>query len=195
LTEIPEKRIQAKSEITQLMAGLMPEGRPQYTLTVQYPMVRNLVEEEGRVKMIKVIFLMVADLCRSVNVVRNMNEDQMIEVATMLLEECGNFRIQDYMMFFTMVKRGQLGRIYDRLDIQVISEMLDEFWKRRHHAAEALMEEQHHHLDSLGNTTKDVELMHPQDKRLTQGLDRLSGVMGNLKERLKDYLPIKGGGQ
>jgi hypothetical protein len=79
---------------------------------------------------------MVADLCRAVNVVRNMNKDQMIETATKILDECGNLRLQDYAI---IVKRGQLARILDRLDIHVIGEMLDVFWLSRCKSGESFM--------------------------------------------------------
>jgi hypothetical protein len=42
------------------------------------------------------------DFCSSINVLRNMNEDQMIEAAAMLIAECGNFRLEDYVMMFSM---------------------------------------------------------------------------------------------
>lgn len=84
---------------------------------------------------------MVKDLSSSINVVRNMNEDQMIEAAAMLLDECDNFRLEDYQMMFAMAKRGTLVRILDRLDINIISQMMDEYYTRRRMAGERYYED------------------------------------------------------
>src|SRR4051812_29053217 len=96
--DLPEKKSEAKMEFLTLTSNLMPGGNPTYLDVIKYPMVRFLVEEVGKKTMLKVIYLLVKDFCSSLNVVRNMNQDQMIEAASMLLNECGNFRLEDYAM-------------------------------------------------------------------------------------------------
>lgn len=125
-----------------MTSELMPNGIPSFLQVVKYPTVKQLTVEFGVANMQKALFLLVKDFCDSLNVVRNMNENQMIEVAAMLVDECDNFRLEDYQMMFTMGKRGRLVKIMDRVDIQLFSKMMDEYYRIRREASEKHLEEQ-----------------------------------------------------
>jgi len=185
--EVPESKFDAKIELSQCVSGLMPAGKPEFLELVKYPKIVDLVKEHGRGKILKVLFLMVKDFCSSMNVVRNMNEDQMIETASMLIDEADNFRLEDYTMFFTMAKRGMLGKIYDRIDGQVISEFLDEYWLRRRDAAYHDTDSESKHLDSIGSTMRLIDQMNPQDAKLIEMTDGLAGTIGDLKNRFQEW--------
>lgn len=114
----------------------MPGGKPDLVGVLNYPRITQLVRENGRKGVRTVIFLIVKNFCESLNVVRGMNEDQMIEAAGFLLDECHNYRIEDYVMMFSMVKRGQLVKILDRIDIQIIGQILTEYDRLRCEAGE-----------------------------------------------------------
>src|SRR4051794_15249111 len=86
-TEVADLKLNAKIELSSVVSHLMPVGKPQFLDVVKYPKITDLVKDHGRAKMHKVIFLMVKDFCSSMNVVRNMNDDQMIEAAGMLIDE------------------------------------------------------------------------------------------------------------
>lgn len=152
---------------------------------IRYPKIETLAETHGKRKMRKVLFLMLKDFCNSINVVRNMNEDQMIEGAAMLLDECGNFRLEDYAMMFSMAKRGQLIDVRDRIDIQMLSQMLDNYWERRNMAAEIEITGEINHLESLGNTSKQIENLHPQDGKLLQSMEKVTAAFEGWKELVK----------
>jgi hypothetical protein len=148
--ETPE-RSEAKMELVLRTNELMPAGKPKFLEVIKYPMIKTLIEKEGKRKMLAVLVLLIKDFCSSINVVRNMNEDQMIEAAAMLMEECGNFRMEDYVMMFTMAKRGVFHpqiKIMDRIDIQLISSILDEYWKHRHEAETKKQVEEAEFLDN-----------------------------------------------
>lgn len=130
----------AKTELVSITSELMPDGKPAFPLLRQLPPIKALLGQYGRKHMLKVLLLMVKDLCSSVNAVRNMNEWQMIEAAAYLLDECGNMRLEDYSMMFALGKRGQLVKILDRLDVQVIGEMMEAYWKIRHEEGRRLQE-------------------------------------------------------
>lgn len=174
-------------DLISMANSLMPAGKPKYLEVARYPKISSLIEREGYKKMLAVLTLMVKDFCSSVNVVRNMNEDQMIEAGAMLLEECGNFRMEDYLMMFTMAKRGSFDevKIYDRIDIQLISKIMDAYWDRRHAAGKRAQEEQVQHLDTLGPLTRKIEHMNPEQARLMEGADRLSAAMGSIAASMK----------
>lgn len=98
------------------------------------------------------LFLLVQDFCMSFGVVRNMNEDQMIECADILLDECDNFRMEDYVMMFAMAKRDKLGvKIMDRLDIQVISQIHNAYSELRYEAGERLQQKDYNEAEARFN--------------------------------------------
>lgn len=144
-------------ELLSMTGDLMPSGKPTFLEVIKYPMIQQLIAEHGKKTMLKVLFLLVKDFCRSLNVVRNMTEDQMIEAAAMLIDECGNFRIEDYVMMFSMAKKGELVKIYDRMDIQIITAILDEYWQRRYRAANKETEFEVNKLDALGPQTRGAD--------------------------------------
>ena len=183
--DMPEKKSEAKMEFLNMTGNLMPGGTPTYLDVIKYPMVRSLVTQVGKKRMLKVIYLMVRDFCSSINVVRNMNEDQMIEAAAMLIDECGNFRLEDYAMMFSMGKRGELVKIYDRIDLSVITQMLDEYWRRRQAAATKL-EENESEL-CCGSSSRLLDEIHPIDAKMIQSVDGLASSFGELKNKLMEW--------
>ncbi|MBK7885154.1 MAG: hypothetical protein IPJ81_16225 [Chitinophagaceae bacterium] len=183
--ETPEKS-DAKMELIALVSDLMPQGKPKYLEVIKYPMIRQLIETEGKKKMLAVLVLMIKDFCSSLNVVRNMNEDQMIEAAAMLLDECENFRLEDYMIMFSMAKRGELVKIMDRIDLQVITAMLDEYFTRRKLAAINKVDNEINRLDSIGNTTRQIENLHPDEAKLAAAGNGISAAIEALRVGLTD---------
>ena len=183
--ETPEKS-DAKMELIALVSDLMPQGKPKYLEVIKYPMIRQLIETEGKKKMLAVLVLMIKDFCSSLNVVRNMNEDQMIEAAAMLLDECENFRLEDYMIMFSMAKRGELVKIMDRIDLQVITAMLDEYFTRRKLAAINKVDNEINRLDSIGNTTRQIENLHPDEAKLAAAGNGISAAIEALRLGLTD---------
>lgn len=136
-----EVRKEAKLQLINHCAELMPQGKPNYAILRNYRPLPALINQFGRKCITKAVFMLVKQFCGSLNLVRNMNEDQMIEAAAMLVEEAGTFRLEDYLVMFAMAKKGELGKILDRMDIQVIMTMLDEYWRRRNEAGKRLQEE------------------------------------------------------
>ncbi|WP_157580404.1 hypothetical protein [Segetibacter koreensis] len=74
--DVPEVKAEAKMDFVSLVSDLMPGGNPTYLEVIKYPMIKSLLAELGKKTMLKVLFLLVKDFCSSVNVVRNMNQDQ-----------------------------------------------------------------------------------------------------------------------
>lgn len=163
------------------VSELMPDGRPDFQNVISYTMIRDVVKIHGKKPTLAVLCIMVKDFAASINVVRNLNEDQVIEIAGMLLDECDNFRMEDYVMMFSMAKRGKLVKIYDRLDISVITEMMDRYWEIRHKEGVKMQEEEVNKIENFAPVHRDNP--NPQDKRLTESFNGLAGAMGELKNQ------------
>lgn len=183
--DFPETKPEAKMEFVSLVSDLMPAGNPSFISMIKYPMIRNLISEHGKKAMLKVLFLLIRDFCNSINVVRNMNQDQMIEAAAVLIDECDNFRLQDYTMMFSMAKRGQLVKIMDRIDISVIIQLLDEYWKVRNRVAEKFLEKEC--LEKIGPSVRLIDNAHPLDAKLSKSVDNLAITFADLKSKLMEW--------
>ena len=179
-----EGHASAKMDLLLIVSELMPKGIPNYLAVVRHPQISDLVLLHGKKTMLGILTLMVKDFCGSINVVRNMNEDQMIETAAMLLDECGNFRLEDYVMMFNLAKKGELFKIFDHLDIQVVTQIFDAYWHRRHTAGRAEVESDEKRLKEIGNTTRSIELLHPEDKKLVERGNNLEGAIEQMKDLL-----------
>jgi hypothetical protein len=143
----------AKIELSELISISMPKGEPDWRALKYNMPVATLVAENGRKEITMVLICLLKDFCDSLNVVRNMTEDQIIDAATMLRDECGDFRMEDYAMMLTMAKRNRLGvKILDRVDIQTIG-MIKEAYEaiRRQGIAESLEQEAREYEKNLKN--------------------------------------------
>lgn len=175
--------VDAKMAFLQQAATLMPGGIPAFADIIKYPTIKSLVETYGNATMHKLVFLLVKDFCESINVVRNMTEDQMIECASMLINECGNFRLEDYVMFFASCKRGKYGRILDHIDINVISNMLDDYWMHRHQEGQAIQNKDVYMYEHMGDTKRIAD---SQDRQLSDRVTNIGAALSWMKDKLKN---------
>lgn len=164
-------------------AELMPGGKPNFEEVRYYPAVQQLIAENGRSTMMNVLIVMIGQFCASFNVVRNMNDVQMIEAASMLLDECGNFRLEDYQMMFTLGKRGELVKVLDRIDINIISTMLDAYHAIRHAEGQRIQEEEFRKAE---NRYKDRRIAGPSTEEEKAMDARFSELAKNLMDWQKE---------
>lgn len=174
----------AKIDFLSQCSTLLPKGIPDYLSVVKYPKLEMLIFDKGRKEVHVIVTLLVKDFCASLNVVRNMTEEQMIDAANMLVDECDNFRLEDYVIMFQMAKKGELVKIYDRIDLQLITDILDAYWVKRHEAGEKEIVEEVNHFDSLGSSIKLAENIHPKDREMLS----LAEGIGTYFSGLKDFV-------
>lgn len=62
---------------------------------------------------------------------KSMTDGQTIEAAILIVGTFPNLNIADINMVFKRIKLGRLGKIYDRLDGQVLLEMFDLYFTER----------------------------------------------------------------
>jgi hypothetical protein len=184
--ETTDNRTAAKMEMISITAELMPGGKPNFPGVRRFQKIAELEKLNGRNFMLSVLTLMVKDFCSSLNVVRNMNEDQMIEVGAMLLEECDNYRLEDYVMMFNMAKKGTLVDIHDRIDLQVITRIMDAYHVRRARAAQEIEEAEDKMLQGLGSVLTTRDQMSPQERALYDSTNGLAAALDSLRAGMTD---------
>lgn len=79
------------------------------------------------------------------NVIRPMNPDQIAQCAFSIIQtsEEDYLSLEDLVLFFEGAKQGKYGKVYDRLDQQIIFEMLELYREQRHRQFIQFKEEEH----------------------------------------------------
>ncbi len=78
-------------------------------------------EVEESVMMV-IITTLIINTAEYMNVGRNMNEDQCLETASLMLNQFKHETIEDFVLMFKNAKTGKYGTTFNRLDGQVIFE-------------------------------------------------------------------------
>ena len=114
----------AKMGMAVTVSELMPAGKPDYKALLHSPQLSQLAQQRGRNEILKYLCILITDFCSSLNIKRGMSEEQVVEAAIMLLDECGDYRLEDYALMFNLAKRGKLGiELYQSVDILAISQI------------------------------------------------------------------------
>lgn len=125
--EAQEKLEEFTKGLIRTAAKLMPTGEPDFDMTLDRPTLSRVINRAGAKETFRMIANLLEDFNNSVNVVRPMNSLQITECAMFLITERHSLRLEDYVMLFAMAKRGKLGKIMDRLDIETISRFKEEY--------------------------------------------------------------------
>lgn len=187
MLERQETKTNAKMELLALVTEMMPAGLPQYQHARYHPPIAQLVKELGHSILTKAVFMLVKDFAASMNVVRNLSEDQAIEIAHLLVAECGTFRLEDYAIMFALAKRGKLVKIMDRVDMEVISKMVEEYDRQSSKAGQEERDRDFVATDGLGPSTRVSDSQTPQDR---MGI-KVDGLAEGLRMLRGDYLEFR----
>lgn len=88
-------------------------------------------KHSGETKARALVVLLLSDLVKFFNVGKAMNDIQMAQTADLILDEFHYFNLDDFKLCFNMAKSGKFGKVYDRIDGQVILEWLSEYETQR----------------------------------------------------------------
>jgi hypothetical protein len=130
-------------QLVELASELLPKGNPNFKAMRNFTPIKVLLDNESAtITDIRcALLVLVKNFSESINVVRNLNETQAVEITEMLIDECGDFRLEDYFIMFQLAKRGKIGDIRDRIDIQLICKLRNEYKHYRDIEGEKLLEE------------------------------------------------------
>ena len=130
-------------QLVELASDLLPKGNPNFKAMRNFTPIKVLLDNEvATITDIRcALLVLVKNFSESMNVVRNLNETQAVEITEMLIDECGDFRLEDYFIMFQLAKRGKIGDIRDRIDIQLICKLKNEYKHYRDIEGEKLLEE------------------------------------------------------
>ena len=87
--------------------------------------------------------LMIADTVLFFNVGKMMNANQVGATANMIIEEYYYLKPDDFKLCFNRAKKGYYGKVYDRIDGQVIFDWLNAYSSERLSQAETIQIQEH----------------------------------------------------
>ena len=102
--------------------------RTERSLTVEKCLSAPLLYNQRRneAELIKAIYLLIYRFCNLINVGKNLNETQQIQLAADLFTAFGGESLEDVALFFKMAREGAFGDFY-RLDTVIINSWIPKY--------------------------------------------------------------------
>lgn len=132
---------------------------------------------QGKATTIKVLSLLISDLVNSFNVSRQMNGAQIMELAEDFATDLWWIKFEELPAFFEGIKKGTIGKVYERLDPPLIWEFWDIYARKR---AEVIEVRQNALMFREPAKEKSIE-----DRREGK-IEKLGDALNQIKENLKD---------
>lgn len=145
------------------------------------------------------IYLIIKSFTESLNVKRNMTEDQLIEAAATLFRKTVSDgyleTLEDVVVFFQGCKEGRYGQIMDRIDIQIILSMRENFLNFRHEVNNSILYDDVPSYDRQDNilSVRDIDdeykrrasqVKEDKDRLLNEKVNKIGSALRNLKDKL-----------
>lgn len=92
---------------------------------------------QGKKTTIKLFALFISDLVNTFNVSRQMSGPQIMELAEDLATDLWFVKFEEIPAFFEAIKKGTIGKVYERLDAPLIWEFWDIYARKRSEVIES----------------------------------------------------------
>lgn len=136
----------------------------------------QLAKKAGRYQIAMLLNGMLTAAFEKMNLRHGMNAPQIVELAEQIIDssEEDQLALEDVMLFLQQLIRGEVGKIYDRMDIPTFFEMFEKYREERHQNYVAAKDEFNTQAKAL-----------PINERLS---DMFGTEQGKQREALNDYL-------
>ena len=143
----------ASPNLPAIPPGMMPQTREQSliilkTLPKQYyaalrprtvddalksitPALSVFRKEYGEQPLQAILVIILTDLIKFFNVGKSMGQEQLVQTIQLIIEDFYYFNIEDFKLCFNNAKRGKYGKIYDRIDGNVIYGWIESYANER----------------------------------------------------------------
>jgi hypothetical protein len=133
-------------------------------LTSGKPQISALIKTHGETVVANAVRALIVGVCENISVGKNMTENQIQFAGEMIVEKFWYLKLEDFALCFRRGLVGDYGKIYDRMDVQVLCEWLNEYESKRNEECAKLQRDQGREFskniyDTIGTDTM-VTLMH-----------------------------------
>lgn len=95
------------------------------------PALAVFKKEYGEQSLQAILVIILTDVIKFFNTGKTMGQDQLVQTIRLVTEDFYYFNIEDFKLCFNNAKRGRYGKIYDRIDGNVIYEWLQKYSDER----------------------------------------------------------------
>lgn len=88
-------------------------------------------KEYGEQSLQAILVIILTDLIKFFSIGKTMGQDQLVQTIRLIIEDFYYFNIEDFKLCFDNAKRGKYGKVYDRIDGNVIYEWLQKYSEER----------------------------------------------------------------
>ena len=98
------------------------------SLTPPLAVVRK---EYGEQSLQAILVIILNDVIKFFNVGKTVGQEQLVQTIRLIIEDFYYFNIEDFKLCFNNAKRGFYGKVYDRIDGNIIYEWLEKYSEER----------------------------------------------------------------
>lgn len=98
------------------------------SLTPPLAVVRK---EYGEQSLQAILVIILNDVIKFFNVGKTVGQEQLVQTIRLIIEDFYYFNIEDFKLCFNNAKRGFYGKVYDRIDGNIIYEWLQKYSESR----------------------------------------------------------------
>lgn len=127
LIQIADGNQQALVEYIKSANSLILDGRPNFEVYRGSESLSFIKKSKSEAYLISTLSALISNFTNSINLTRNLNASQIIEISVTIMEKYYYFKIEDLIAFFQMCKTGLLGSFYEGIDIIKVFDKLSQF--------------------------------------------------------------------
>ncbi|MCM1031596.1 MAG: hypothetical protein NC410_09190 [Oscillibacter sp.] len=114
----------------QYYAALMPRSVNDALQSITPPL-SVFKKEYGEQSLQAILVIVLNDVIKFFNVGKTMDLEQVVQTILLIMEDFYYFNIEDFKLCFNNAKRGKYGKVYDRIDGNIIYEWLQKYSEER----------------------------------------------------------------
>jgi hypothetical protein len=99
--------------------------------TSKSPALSGIKKELGDIHAKAILTIILIDLVKFFNIGKSMNDEQVGQTIQLIQDEFWMLKPEDFKLCFNNAKKGLYGKVYDRLDGQIILEWLGKYLNER----------------------------------------------------------------
>ena len=157
----------------------------------EFPTLNKIKTELGEDAVLGFLKLHILDLRVFLNIGKTMTDAQTEQTALLILDEFPKLTVADIKLFFSKIKKGHYGQIYDRLDGQLILIWIAKYFEERCNTAELESQTQSEEHKKQSTAILSREEVKSVYERMQAGTYEVVDMVDENKKKEQEYLKVK----
>jgi hypothetical protein len=92
------------------------------------------IKREDEAGLCRAVKNLITNLAESLNLTNSVNEAQIFEMTLLIIETYWHVKLEELVLIFKNAKLGKYGKVYNRLDIQIVCEWIETYLRSEERA-------------------------------------------------------------